>query len=154
MAFKFGIKSRLLLSQVHPDLRKVAERALSISKNDMTILEGMRTKKRQEQLVKSGASRTMNSRHLTGHAIDIGAYVGGQVRWDGPLYLEQAKAIRRAAIELKIPIRWGGVWDRTLNDLSEDLEEEVRLYSRRQKSKGKQAFIDMPHFELPRSVYP
>jgi peptidoglycan L-alanyl-D-glutamate endopeptidase CwlK len=127
VAFRLGARSRTRLEGVHPDLVKVVERAIVLTTVDFTVLEGLRTLERQAQLVKSGASQTMNSRHLTGHAVDLGAWVTNQVRWDWPLYHKIAKAMKAAAQELEIAIEWGGDW---------------------------QSFPDGPHFQLPWKDYP
>lgn len=127
MTFKFGQRSEERLNGVHPDLVKVVRRALEISKVDFAVLEGIRSPERQAQMVKSGASQTLNSRHLTGHAIDVAPVVGNQVRWDWPLYYPLAEAMKAAAAELNIPIEWGGDWRK---------------------------FKDGPHWQLPWSKYP
>lgn len=127
MTFKLSQKSRDRLSGVHPDLAKVVERTIEITKVDFAVLEGVRSIARQEQLVKAGASQTMKSRHITGHAVDLGAYVGGSVRWDWPLYDKLAVAMKKAAAELNVPIEWGGNWT---------------------------SFKDGPHFQLPWKEYP
>lgn len=115
MTFSLSQKSKDRLSGVHPDLIKVVNRAIEITTCDFAVVEGVRSKARQEQLVKAGASQTMKSRHLTGHAVDLGAYVNGSVRWDWPLYNQLADAMKKAAAELKIPLEWGGDWT-TLKD--------------------------------------
>ena len=120
-------KSLDRLTGVHPDLVRVVKRAIEITPVDFAVLEGVRSKARQEQLVKAGASQTMNSRHLTGHAVDLGAYVSGSVRWDWPLYHKIADAVKQAAAELGVPIGWGGDWRK---------------------------FKDGPHFQLPHKEYP
>lgn len=131
--FKFSKRSEENLKGVHTDLVKVARRALEISEIDFTVIEGVRTKARQQQLYKQGATKTMNSRHLTGHAIDIVPY---PVDWnDLEKFGKLAKAMFAAANELKIPIRWGGDWNR--NGRSDD-----------------ETFYDGPHFELLKAVYP
>ena len=127
MTFSLSQKSKDRLSGVHPDLVKVVNRAIQITTCDFAILEGVRSLARQEQLVKAGASQTMKSRHLTGHAVDLGAYVSGSVRWDWPLYNQLADAMKKAAAELKIPIEWGGDWT---------------------------MLKDGPHFQLPWKDYP
>ena len=104
MTYTLSKKSRDRLAGVHPDLVKVVERALEITETDFAVLEGVRPKTRQEQLVKSGASQTMRSRHLTGHAVDLGAYVAGSVRWDWPLYHKLAVAVKQAAAAFNIPL--------------------------------------------------
>jgi peptidoglycan L-alanyl-D-glutamate endopeptidase CwlK len=125
--FKLSTRSISRLKGVHPDLVKVVNRAIQISTVDFAVLEGLRTAERQQQLVKAGASLTLKSRHLTGHAIDLGAMVDGKIRWDWPLYHKIAEAMKDAARELKITIVWGGDW---------------------------RMFKDGPHFELDRKVYP
>ncbi len=127
MSFALGAKSKERLKGVHPDLVRVVERAIQITDVDFTVLEGLRTVARQQQLVKSGASKTMRSRHLTGHAVDLAAVVGGEIRWDWPLYHKIAKAVKQAAAELKVPIEWGGDW---------------------------RTFKDGPHWQLPWKQYP
>lgn len=127
MTFKFGERSEARLVGVHPDLVKVVRRALQISKVDFAVVEGVRNKERQAELVKSGASQTMNSRHLTGHAIDLAPVVGNQVRWDWPLFFPLAEAMKAAAAEANIPIEWGGDWRK---------------------------FKDGPHWQLPWKEYP
>jgi len=127
MTYNLSKKSRDRLAGVHQDLVKVVERAIEITEIDFAVLEGVRSKTRQEQLVKAGASQTMRSRHLTGHAVDLGAYVAGSVRWDWPLYHKLAVAVKQAAAELQIPIEWGGDWT---------------------------TFKDGPHFQLPKKDYP
>lgn len=127
MSFRFSRRSRCRMKGVHPDLIAVAERAIETTPIDFLVTEGLRTPTRQAALVKAGASRTLKSRHLTGHAVDIAALVDGQVRWDWPLYPRIAAAFKAAARELDIAIVWGGDWP-TLRD--------------------------GPHFELDRRRYP
>ena len=125
--YKLGERSILRLKGVHPDLVKVVEHAINISTVDFTVLEGLRTSERQKLLRDSGASQTLNSRHITGHAVDLGAFVDGEVRWAWPLYNQIAKAMKQAAKELNVAIVWGGDW---------------------------RTFKDGPHFELDRRKYP
>ena len=154
MTFILGKESKTKLKEVHPDLAKVVEGAIKITKVDFCVEEGLRSVERQKKLVASGASQTMNSRHLTGHAVDLIALVGTQKRWDWPLYYSIAKAMKTAAIDLKINIRWGGVWDKLLNDCK-DPEAEVMQYVTREKLRmKKRVFIDGPHFELSWADYP
>lgn len=127
MAYAFGATSRARLAQVHPDLQRVAALALSYSPHDFTITEGIRTLARQKQLKAAGASQTLNSRHITGHALDFAVLVGGKVRWDWPLYPPVADAFKKAAKELGVPIIWGGDW-RSLRD-GPHIELDRRKYS-------------------------
>ena len=127
MGFALGTQSRTRLKGVHPDLVRVVEQAIELTPVDFTVLEGLRTPERQAKLAAAGASQTLRSRHLTGHAVDLGAWVDGQVRWDWPLYHKIAAAMKEAAKQLNVKITWGGDW------------------------KG---FPDGPHFELDWKKYP
>lgn len=124
---KLSPASMRKLAGVHPDLVRVIERAIQITPVDFMVTEGLRTLARQKQLVAGGASKTMNSRHLTGHAVDLAPVVEGKVRWDWPLFHKFAPAVKQAAKELNIPIEWGGDW---------------------------KSFKDGPHFQLPFKAYP
>jgi peptidoglycan L-alanyl-D-glutamate endopeptidase CwlK len=110
MTFYLGKRSLQRLEGVHDDLVRVVHRAITITRVDFTVLEGVRTEDRQRELFAAGATMTMNSRHLTGHAIDLGAYVGGEVRWDWALYDQIANAMKMAALEEEVKIEWGGDW--------------------------------------------
>lgn len=125
--FVFSQRSKDRLVGVHPDLVSVVYRALELSKHDFLVIEGLRTKERQEELFKAKKSQTMNSRHLRGHAVDLAVLEGGKIKWDCPYYEELAKTVKKAAAELEIPIVWGGDW---------------------------KTFKDGVHFELDRKVYP
>jgi peptidoglycan L-alanyl-D-glutamate endopeptidase CwlK len=113
--FKLSQRSERNLKGVHPDLVCVVRQALILSSIDFGITEGLRTKKRQRQLMAAGASQTMNSRHITGHAVDVVAYIGSGISWEWKYYEKIATAFKRAAAELNIPIEWGGDW-KTLKD--------------------------------------
>lgn len=127
MAFQLDARSLQRLQGVHPDLVMVIHRAAALSPLEFRVIEGLRTEKRQRELVASGASKTMNSRHLTGHAVDLAPYVSGMIRWDWPLYHKLAPAVKQAAAEVGVPIEWGGDW---------------------------RTFKDGPHFQLPFAGYP
>ena len=103
-------RSRDRLVGVHPALIAVVEAAIARTPVDFMVTEGLRTRERQAALVKAGASRTMNSRHLTGHAVDVCALIDGKVRWDWPLYPRIAAAFKAAALDLGTPLVWGGDW--------------------------------------------
>lgn len=151
--FSLSKKSLGRLDGVHDDLVRVVKRSIDITQIDFSVLEGIRSNARQAQLVASGASKTMDGRHLTGHAVDLAAYVAGSPRWDWPLYYKLAEAVQQAAKELGVQIVWGGVWDRVLNEIGNPVDE-VATYVLRRKALGKKAFIDGPHFELSRKEYP
>lgn len=127
MTFNLSKRSRARLVGVHPDLVAVVERAIQITGVDFMVTEGLRSVTRQKELFAVKATKTMNSRHLTGHAVDVAAMVGSEVRWDWPLYSRIAEAFKQAALERRTPIIWGGDW---------------------------KSLKDGPHFELDRKAYP
>lgn len=108
MGFALGSRSKERLVGVDPRLIKVVERAIELTEVDFTVLEGLRTPERQKQLVNEGFSQTLKSKHLTGHAVDLGALVNGTVSWDKEPYYKIEKAMKQAAQELNIKVRWGG----------------------------------------------
>lgn len=128
-AAEWDTRSAGNLRGVHPDLVRVMARARALSPLEFVVIEGLRTTERQRQLVASGASKTLNSRHLTGHAVDIVPRdpATGKLVFDWPLYHRLAPAVKAAAQELSVPIVWGGDW---------------------------RTFRDGPHFELDRGRYP
>lgn len=152
--FKLGEKSLKELNGVHPDLIAVVKRAIELTVQDFAIHDGIRTLAEQQQLVQAGASQTLDSRHITGHAVDLVPYINGKLRWEWEPIYKIADAVRMAAKELGTPIRWGGAWDVTLTDTDESPEDLVLDYTAQRKKVGKKAFIDGPHFELPKSLYP
>jgi peptidoglycan L-alanyl-D-glutamate endopeptidase CwlK len=95
--------------------------ALQDSPFDFIITEGVRSLETQTILFNTGKSRTMNSRHLNGRAVDIAVLVDGKVTWDFKYYKEVAAHIKMVAQKLNISITWGGDW---------------------------KSFLDGPHFEL------
>ena len=127
MTFSLSKKSLDRLTGVHPRLVEVVKLAITLTNVDFAVLEGVRSIERQKALLGAGASQTMRSRHLTGHAVDLGAIVDGQVRWDWPLYDRVAVAVKEAARRLGVPIEWGGDW---------------------------KSLKDGPHFQLPWKEYP
>ena len=154
-------RSETNLIGVHADLVRVVRHAAELVPTldplcGFVVTEGLRSQLRQEQLVKTGASRTMQSRHLTGHAVDLAATVAGEVRWDLGLYYRLALAMRRAAVEEAVPINWGGCWEalNALPDSEEALGRAVASYASRSKQAGRKPLIDGPHFELSPVTYP
>jgi len=103
------------LEGVHADLVRVVKRAALTSEVPFIVTEGLRTSKRQAELVKAGASKTMNSRHLTGHAVDVAPVIGGKVCWDWPPFHKIAAAMKQAAEFEGVALTWGGDW-RTFKD--------------------------------------
>ena len=130
-----GSRSLSNLKGVHPDLVKVVKRAIKISSVDFTVIEGRRTLTRQKALKASGASRTLRSRHITGHAVDIVPWVNGTVDWNNHTYFVQVgHAMLVAAKILNIDLLWGA----------------GRMYG----GSWSNSFNDMPHFQLNYRTYP
>ena len=125
--YSLSTRSLKKLDGVHPDLVDVVKRAIEITEIDFGVSEGVRTLETQKEYLEKGVTTTLKSRHLTGHAVDLFAYVGRQARWEMPLYEKIAFAVKKAAYELKTPIEWGGDW---------------------------KSFKDGPHFQLTWSQYP
>lgn len=127
MTITLGTRSMQRLQGVHADLVRVVQRAAAMSDLDFTVLEGLRSLARQRELFAKGATKTMKSRHLTGHAVDLAPMIGGQVSWDWPLYIKLAPIVKAAAAAEHFPIEWGGDW---------------------------RTFKDGPHWQLPWGSYP
>lgn len=127
MSIVLGSRSLSRLEGVHPDLVRVVKKAAAMSDLDFTVLEGLRTLERQKQLFAQKATKTMRSRHLNGHAVDLAPVLGGQVSWDWPLYHRLAGIVKAAAQLESVPIEWGGDW---------------------------KTFKDGPHWQLPWGAYP
>ena len=122
--YSLSQRSMQNLSGVHPDLIAVVKRAIQITEQDFSVIEGVRNIDRQRKLVAAGKSTTMNSRHLTGHAVDLVPY---PVSWDWEYFYPIADAMKQAAEELDVDLEWGGDW---------------------------KSFPDGPHFQLSRKAYP
>jgi peptidoglycan L-alanyl-D-glutamate endopeptidase CwlK len=133
--FVLGAKSLAVLRPVHPDLYAVVRLAIRLTRQDFAVFEGLRTRARQALLIKDGKSWTYNSRHLTGHAVDLVPWIDGELVWDRPAALVVGAAVHQAARQLGIPIRSGYDWDQ-----DERLEEAGET--------------DYVHHELPRNDYP
>ena len=100
------------LKDIHPDLVKIVERAIQLTNVEFKVGEGLRTLARQNELMKQGATQTLNSRHLTGHAVDLHAYPNGTLSWDWKYYYQIEEAMKQAASELGLAsaLEWGGDW--------------------------------------------
>jgi len=147
MTYQLGKRSKDRLLGVDPRMVAVVEKAITISEQDFSVICGLRTVKEQEALVAKGASQTMKSKHLEGLAVDLMAYIDGG-RWELNLYDEIADAIRKAAIELEVNVRWGAAWHKTLNEWDGTAEDLMNGYIDLRRSQGRRPFIDGPHFEI------
>ena len=153
--YSWGLRSNQNMSGIHPDLRKVMDRAVQLTTIDMTVIEGLRSVERQRQLFNQGHTRTMNSRHITGHAVDVVPWVDGAISWDWKHYYPVADAILKAAKEVNIPIVWGGAWHLLpFNQWDKGSKQASEAYVAPRKKEGRSVFLDGPHFELDKQVYP
>lgn len=135
MSFQFSQRSLNNLRGVHYDMDQVVKTALTLTPVDFMVIDGLRTIEEQRINVARRVSKTMRSRHLTGHAVDIVPW--GDFDKDGDIdgedlfnfaveYRKIAAAMKQAAQELGIKIEWGyDLWG-----------------------------WDMPHFQLPWKEYP
>ena len=132
------------MRRLHAHMKAVTYRASELLREwdngiDFRVGECERTLKTQERYLKTGRSKTMNSRHLIKRikeygeyqdrcaAIDLIALVDNKATWNWPAYHVIAKAMKQAAKELGVKINWGGDW---VN------------------------FADGPHFQLSWDKYP
>jgi len=121
MTYTLSQKSLDKLKGVDDRLVSVVKRAIEITTEDFTVLEGLRTKERQLELYNAGKSQTLNSKHLVGRAVDLGALNNGVISWNKEDYIKLAVVVKQAAKELNVNIKWGGDF---------------------------KSFFDGPHFEL------
>lgn len=149
MSFKLSQRSLDRLDSVDPDLIKVVKYAIGVTKVDFGVIEGVRTLEKQKELVAAGASKTMNSKHLKGLAVDLMAYVGGRGCWELKVYDDIADAMKQGAIEYGVPIVWGASWHiRNIANWEGTMEEAMNDYIDTRRKEGKRPFIDGPHFEI------
>lgn len=149
MGFKLSNRSLERLQGCDSDLVQVVRRAIELTKIDFGVIEGLRTVERQKELVEAGASKTMKSKHIDGNAVDLMAYLNGRGSWELNLYDDIADAMKEAAIENDVSIRWGAAWH--IDDISQwngTMEEAMNAYVDLRRSQGRRPFIDAPHFEL------
>lgn len=136
------------LKGVKTNLIKVVALASQFTKQPFMITEGLRTYARQEELVKSGASKTLNSKHLTGDAVDLAPLVNGKISWEQKDFYPLAEAMRRAATTLNIDIRWGGAWAVLNYTGAKTPKSLIDEYGAKKRAAKQSPFIDCPHFEL------
>jgi peptidoglycan L-alanyl-D-glutamate endopeptidase CwlK len=104
-----GVDSRLV---------RVVKHAAEISDLMFNVSEGLRTKERQEQLFKEKKTKTLNSKHLVGRAVDLYPIENGKIAWNK--FEELSKIMFKSAEDCNVKITWGGNWK----------------------------FVDKPHYEI------
>ncbi|WP_157215853.1 M15 family metallopeptidase domain-containing protein [Flavisphingomonas formosensis] len=155
MTYSLGAKSLANLSGVHPAIAHVVCRAITITEQDFSVYEGLRTQATQDAYLGRGVTKVKFSQHMKqadgyGHAVDLVPWIEGANRWEWPLIYPIASAMRAAAAERGVSLRWGGVWDRALLELGRSpasLKKAVSEYCTRHPGPD---FFDGPHFELAR----
>ena len=120
MTFRLSERSLDKLEGVNPSLVAVAKRAIEITSVDFGVTEGLRSEETQRKYVVAGKSQTMTSKHLTGDAVDLVAYVEGSVAWELNLY----------------------------DDIADAMNDAMCGYIDERRGQGRKPFIDGPHFEL------
>jgi len=148
MAFQLSERSLGRLDGVDEKLVEVVKKAIQLTKVDFGVTEGLRTIERQQELVAAGASQTMASKHIEGQAVDLVAYVGPRVSWELNLYDDIADAMKQAAKEVGVTLRWGAAWHKNLTDTDLTSAELMNEYVDLRRSQNRRPFIDAPHFEL------
>jgi peptidoglycan L-alanyl-D-glutamate endopeptidase CwlK len=148
MGYKLGKRSLSRLEGVNDDLVTVVKYAIGVTKQDFSVICGLRTTEEQRALVAKGASQTMKSKHIDGNAVDLMAYCDGG-RWELNLYDEIADAMKEGAEAAGVKLRWGAAW--TIDDLGSwdgTAENAMNSYIDIRRSQGRRPFIDAPHFEV------
>ena len=149
MAFKLSKRSLAKLEGVDERMVRVVKTAITVSKIDFGVIQGLRTIEEQRELVAKGASQTMKSKHIDGLAVDVMAYIGSRGSWEMKLYDDIADAFKIAAIEEDVAVRWGAAWQ--IPDIREwdgTMQDAMDAYIDLRRSQGRRPFIDGPHFEL------
>jgi len=149
MSFSLSVRSNAKLNGVEPSLVAVTKRAIELTKIDFGVTFGMRTLEEQTALVAAGRSQTMKSKHLDGRAVDLMAYVDGEGCWELNVYDDLCDAMKEAAKELDIAVKWGAAWSEgDIRTYPGTAEDAMMKYIDLRRSQGRRPFIDGPHFEL------
>jgi peptidoglycan L-alanyl-D-glutamate endopeptidase CwlK len=150
MSFRLSQRSRNNLAGVRPELVRVVERAIQLTKIDFVVTEGLRSPERQRELFEKGASQIAEGgKHVTGEAVDLVAFLGNRISWELNLYDDIADAMKQAAIETAVGLRWGAAWNvPDIRAWRGTMEEAMNYYVDERRKQGRRPFIDAPHFEL------
>jgi hypothetical protein len=148
--FMLSARSHEKLTGVDPRLVEVVKRAIELTKVDFAVTEGVRTAARQRELFLKGASQIAEGgTHMSGRAVDVVAYIGSRISWELNLYDDIADAMRLAALEKNVGLRWGAAWNvPDIRHWNGTMEEAMNHYIDTRRKQGQRPFIDGPHFEL------
>lgn len=125
--YQLSQRSKRHLDGVHPELVDVVKMAIQLTKVDfgIPVTGGYRTAEQQNALYKADKSQRdgydRKSKHQSGLAVDVFAYVDGKTSYDAGDLAQVAAAMLEAGHRLGVELRWGGLWKN---------------------------FVDMPHFEM------
>ena len=167
MSYKLGKRSLSKLEGVDERMVAVVKYAINVTKQDFSVICGLRTIEEQRKLVARGASQTMKSKHIDGIAVDLMAYCDG-ARWELNLYDEIADAMKEGSEACGVKVRWGAAWQidniaewsggshtyelhngkTVTKDYSSSMEDAMNYYVDLRRDKNRRPFIDGPHFEL------
>lgn len=150
MTFQLSQRSRNKLVGVDPQLVAVVERAIQLTKVDFAVTEGVRTAARQRELFEKGASQIAEGgTHVSGRAVDLVAFIGTRISWELNLYDDIADAMKWAAQEVGVGVRWGAAWNiPDIRKWNGTMEAAMNYYIDTRRKQGQRPFIDGPHFEL------
>ena len=149
MTYKLSQRSLDRMEGVDERLVAVVKHAITATKTDFGVIQGLRTIEMQKALVAKGASQTMKSKHLDGLAVDLMAYIGGRGSWELNLYDDLADAMAEGANAVGCKVRWGAAWHiDSIGQYKGTMEEDMNEYIDLRRSQGRRPFIDGPHFEL------
>jgi len=149
MTYKLSQRSLDRMEGVDERLVAVVKHAITATKTDFGVIQGLRTTEMQKALVAKGASQTMKSKHLDGLAVDLMAYIGGRGSWELNLYDDLADAMAEGANAVGCKVRWGAAWHiDSIGQYKGTMEEAMNEYIDLRRSQGRRPFIDGPHFEL------
>ena len=149
MTFKLSRRSLDRLEGIDERLQAVVKQAITLTKTDFGVIQGMRTLEQQKELVAKGASQTMKSKHLEGRAVDLVAYFGSNVSWELNVYDDICDAMAEAARRHTVAIKWGAAWSEgDIRLYQGSAEDAMNAYIDLRRSEGRRPFIDAPHFEM------
>ena len=154
MAFRLSQRSLDKLDGVHPEMVATVQKAIELTDVDFGVTYGVRTLEAQKELVASGRSQTMKSKHLVqgdgySHAVDLVAYFGSNVSWELNVYDNICDAMAEAARQIGRAIKWGAAWSEgDIRTYPGTAEDAMNAYIDLRRSQGRRPFIDAPHFEL------
>jgi peptidoglycan LD-endopeptidase CwlK len=150
MSFKLSKRSLDKLIGVDERMVRVVKAAIALSKVDFAVVDGLRTPEKQLEYFNKGASHIkVGGTHVQGLAVDLMAFVGSRGSWELNLYDEIADAMKQAAIDVGVGVRWGAAWNvPDIRKWTGTMEQAMNFYIDERRKNGKRPFIDAPHFEL------